>query len=299
MCARVPPVQRENVPLRSVAIFYVLAFSLSWLIEILQVAAARGLIHLQLPGAIGFLSPLAPMLAAGLMSVREGGMRGLRHLLGRLLRWRVAPAWYVAVLARFPVLGLVAVSLAYAVSGRTPDFSANYIRSVFPQFPQNLSPWLLVLPFLLYSILTTIPEEVGWRGFALPRMQERWGAVYASLAVGALWGLWHLPDFFYPQAVQSGISFPLFLAGTLSTSILFTWVFNGTAGSLLMVSVLHSSFNATDVFLPLLPQVTGTTLQLWLWVAVITLVAVTLAMARRLRDAVRRVRRVEQRQDEV
>ena len=294
-----PPVRRENVPLRSVAVFYILAFSLSWLIEIPQVAAARGFIHLQFPGVIGFLSPLAPMLAALLLSVREGGMPGLRHLLGRLLKWRVAPGWYAVVLVGFPALGLVAVSLAFAVRGRTPDFSANYIHNVFPQFPRNLSPWLLVPPFLLYSIVTTIPEEVGWRGFALPRLQERWGSVYASLAVGALWGLWHLPLFFYPQAVQSGISFPLFLAGTLSTSILFTWVFNGTAGSLLMVSVLHSSFNATDVFLPLLPQVTGTTLQLWLWVAVITLVAVILATARRLRDPVRRVGRVEQPQDEV
>jgi hypothetical protein len=85
-----------------------------------------------------------------------------------------------------------------------------------------------------------------------------------------------LPDFFYLQAVQSGISFPLFLAGTVSTSILFTWVFNGTGGSLLMVSILHSSFNAGDVFLPVLPQVTGTTLQLALYLALITAVAVIL-----------------------
>ena len=99
--------------------------------------------------------------------------------------------------------------------------------------------------------------------------------------MGALWGLWHLPLFFYPQAVQSGISFPLFLADTLSTSILFTWVFNGTGSSLFLVSVLHSSFSATDAFLPLLPQVTGTSLQLWLFAAVITAVAAILAMASR------------------
>jgi hypothetical protein len=85
-----------------------------------------------------------------------------------------------------------------------------------------------------------------------------------------------LPDFFYLQAVQSGISFPLFFAGTVSTSILFTWVFNGTGSSLLMVSILHSSFNSADVFLPLLPQVTGTTLQLALYLALITAVAVIL-----------------------
>ena len=284
--------RRERGPLRSVAIFYLLAFSLSWVIEIPQAAAARGLIHFQLPGAIGFVSPLAPMLAAMLMSAREGRMPEFRNLLGRLLKWRVAPCWYAAVLVGFPALGLAAVGLASAVTGRMPDFSANYIHDVFPQFPRNLSPWLLFPPFLLYSIVTSVPEEVGWRGFALPRLQERWGAAYASLVVGALWGLWHLPLFFDPRAVQSGISFPLFLAGTLSTSILFTWVYNGTGGSLLLVSVLHSSFNATDVFLPMLPQVTGSTMQLWLYLAAITAVVIIFVLARRLRPPRKRCRNI-------
>jgi hypothetical protein len=71
--------------------------------------------------------------------------------------------------------------------------------------------------------------------------------------------------------------------GTLSTSILFTWIFNGTGRSLLLVSVLHSSFNATFVFLPLLPQVTGTSRQLWLYLAVITVVAVIVTVSGRLR----------------
>jgi membrane protease YdiL (CAAX protease family) len=270
-------------PLRSVAVFYVLAFSISWLIEIPQVAASRGLLHLQLPGIVGFLSPLAPMLAALLVSAGEGGWAKAGQLLSRLLQWRAAPWWWVVVLLGFPVLALVAIGLAFLATAHAPDFSNGYIRSVFPQFPRNLSPWLLVLPFLLYSIITSIPEEVGWRGFALPRLQERAGAVYASLAVGALWAVWHLPLFFYPQAVQSGISFPLFLAATLSGSILFTWVFNGTGGSLLMVSVLHSSFNASDVFLPLLPQVTGTELQLVFYLAVITLVAAFVAASGHLR----------------
>lgn len=89
--------RRENVPLRSVAIFYLLAFSLSWLIEILHVAAARGLIHLQLPGAIGFLSPLASLLAAVLMSVREGGMPGISF---RYLPPTMLPSFSMAMPSR-------------------------------------------------------------------------------------------------------------------------------------------------------------------------------------------------------
>jgi CAAX protease family protein len=267
---------------RSVAVFYLLAFAVSWAIVIPQAAAGRGLINIQLPGAVGFLSPLAPMLAAVLMSWREGGTAELKRLLRSLLVWRVAPRWYAVVLLGFPLLALVAVVIGFATSSHRPDLSASYIHNIFPQFPRNLSPWLLFLPFLLFSIVTTIPEETGWRGFALPRLQRSWGPVLASLVVGSLWGLWHLPDFFYLPSVQSGISFPLFLAGTVSTSILFTWVFNGTGGSLLMVSILHSSFNASDVFLPLLPQVTRTTLQLALYLALITAVAVILIVFGRL-----------------
>ena len=273
----------QDRTLRSVAVFYLLAFAVSWSIVIPQAAASRGLINLQLPGAVGFISPLAPMLAAVLMSWREGGTADLKRLFRSLLAWRVAPRWYAVVLLGFPLLALVAVALSFITSGHRPDLSASYIHSVFPQFPRNLSPWLLFLPFLLFSIITTIPEETGWRGFALPRLQRSWGPLLASLVLGSLWGVWHLPDFFYLQTVQSDISFPLFLAGTISTSILFTWVFNGTGGSLLIVSILHSSFNAGDVFLPLLPQVTGTTLQLALYLAVITAVAFILIVFGRLR----------------
>jgi membrane protease YdiL (CAAX protease family) len=266
-----------------VAVFYFIAFALSWSIVIPQAAASRGLISVQLPGAVGFLSPLAPMLAAMLMSWREGGTAELKRLLRPLLAWRAAPRWYAIALLGFPLLALVAVVLSFVITGHRADLSANYIHNVFPQFRRNLSPWLLFLPFLVFSIVTTIPEETGWRGFALPRLQRRWGPLLASLVVGSLWGLWHLPDFYYLQAAQSGISFPLFLAGTVSTSILFTWIFNGTGGSLLIVSILHSTFNAGDVFLPLLPQITGTTLQLEVYLALITAVAVTLLVLGRLR----------------
>ena len=273
----------QDRSLRSVAVFYLLAFALSWSIVIPQAAASRGLINVQLPGAVGFLSPLAPMLAAMLMSWSVGGTAELKRLLRSLLAWRAAPRWYAIVVLGFPLLALVAVVLSFVMTGHRPDLSATYIQNVFPQFPRNLSPWLLFLPFLVFSIVTTIPEETGWRGFALPRLQRSWGPLLASLVVGSLWGLWHLPDFFYLQAVQSGISFPLFLAGTISTSILFTWVFNGTGGSVLMVSILHSSFNASDAFLPLLPQVTGTTLQLAVYLAVISAIAVILIVSGRLR----------------
>ena len=159
---------REHRPLRSVALFYFLAFTLSWLIEVPQAAAARGLIHIELPGVVGFLSALAPALAAIALSATEGGTAEVRRLLGWMLRWRVAPSWYAVVLAGLPLLGLFAVGLASVGTPRAPDLSAGYIHDVFPQLPSNLSPWLLVPPFLIYSIVTSAPEEVGWRVASAP-----------------------------------------------------------------------------------------------------------------------------------
>lgn len=177
----------------------------------------------------------------------------------------------------FPTLALISIGLGFLLSGQPPDFSSSYVGRALPQLPGVLSPWLLLPPFLLYSIAATIPEEVGWRRFALPRLQRPFGPLWASLVVGVLWSLWHVPLFFSPDAAQSGISFPLFLAVTVFSSFLFTWIFDRTEGSLLMVVLLHSSFNASNVFLPLLPQVTGSDLQLLLFVGVIAVAATAVA----------------------
>lgn len=261
----------------AILIFYLLAFAISWLVQIPLVAAARGLVQVDLPDSLGFLSAVAPMISALVVTARLGGMSGVRRLLGRLLRWRVMLRWYAVALLGFPALALVAIGLGFLLTGRPPDFSNTYIDRVFPQFPSGLSTWLLLPPLLLYSIATTIPEEVGWRGFALPRLQSRYGSLWASLVVGVLWGFWHLPLFFSPDAAQSGISLPLFLAITVFSSFLFTWVFNRTGGSLLLVVLLHSSFNTSNVFLPLLPQVTGSDLQLLLFVGVIAVASTAVA----------------------
>lgn len=275
-------------------LFYVIAFAISWLVQIPIVAAARGLVQVDLPDSLGFLSAAAPMISALVVTARLGGMIGVRRLLSRLLRWRVTLRWYAVALLGFPALALVAIGLGFLLTGQLPDFSASYVGRVLPQLPGALSFWLLLPPFLLYSIATTIPEEVGWRGFALPRLQSRYGSLWASLVVGVLWGFWHLPLFFSPDAAQSGISFPLFLAVTIFSSFLFTWVFNRTEGSLLMVVLLHSSFNASNVFLPLLPQVTGSDLQLLLFVGVIAVAATTVAAVELSKSPVERAHRLSE-----
>jgi membrane protease YdiL (CAAX protease family) len=93
-------------------------------------------------------------------------------------------------------------------------------------------------------VLLGAVEEFGWRAYALPRLQQRLGALRASLLLGVLSACWHAPQWFIPQAGQSGFPFPTFVVWVVALSILFTWIYNATHGSLLLVILTHAATNA-------------------------------------------------------
>lgn len=108
--------------------------------------------------------------------------------------------------------------------------------------PIDLREFLRRLPLLFpLLILGPLSEELGWRGYALPHLQDSYNGLTASLIVGLAWSLWHLPLFFIPGTFHSiyGISFAAFTLGTTATSILYTWIFNSTGGSLWSAVVIH------------------------------------------------------------
>lgn len=92
-------------------------------------------------------------------------------------------------------------------------------------------------------------EELGWRGFALPRLQARMSALSASLILGLLWALWHLPLYLTAGHPLSEVFFGWFLLSILADAILFTWIFNNTRGSLLVVLLFHASIATSGLFL--------------------------------------------------
>ncbi len=120
---------------------------------------------------------------------------------------------------------------------------------------EGLTASLLVsYPFVFVAVAFgggPLGEEIGWRGFALPRLQLRYGALLATLLLGVLWACWHLPEFLTPsQGGGPGVGlaafyqqFPIFLLMVIALSIIFTWVFNNTLGSLFLVILLHTSFD--------------------------------------------------------
>ena len=134
--------------------------------------------------------------------------------------WRVEAQWYATVLLGMTTIGLLAV-LLYALLGGPASFYSPAV------------PWF-VLPFaFLFGLLFGGPlnEEVGWRGYALPRFQADWNALRSSLVLGILWGLWHLPVFFIAGTSQSEMPLVAFMLWVVALSILFTWVYNSTGGA--------------------------------------------------------------------
>ena len=138
-------------------------------------------------------------------------------MLGRIVHWRVAPIWYGVVLLGPVLLMLAGLALEVALLGGRPP---------------SLGALIGVLPILVI-ITVTLGEEVGWRGYALPALQARYGALVSSVILGVLWALWHLPAFFNPDTHYSNLPFVLQLALQIPLAILFTWVFNSTGGACL------------------------------------------------------------------
>jgi uncharacterized protein len=96
---------------------------------------------------------------------------------------------------------------------------------------------------------SSMGEELGWRGYWLPRLQARFGALFSSILLGAVWGFWHLPLALTPGDLRSETFFGWSVLGTVATAILFTWVYNHTQGSLFVALLLHTSTNVTGLFL--------------------------------------------------
>ena len=174
--------------------------------------------------------------------------RGVRALLQSLASWRVSPIWYLAALL-LPLIISAAGMALLALLGQP-----------LPPLPRT-EPVGELLPLLVTTFVATLlyggplGEEVGWRGFALPRLQAWHSPLVASLILSVLWGLWHVP--LHLQGVYHGI-FPDGLPGiglrivtTIPTTILFTWFYNRTKGNLWLVVLLHTAVNnAAGFWLP-------------------------------------------------
>jgi membrane protease YdiL (CAAX protease family) len=228
--------ERSTIPL---IVFTALAWGMSWLIWLPQVAEARGWIdgsasiYLHLIGGIG------PAVAAILVTWRWSGRPGLRRLARQATAvrdWR----WNLLGLLGPVALFLVAVVIARVADGTWPDLSRFGGTDEYAALGVGLY-WLANLIFYGFG------EEIGWRGVLLPRLQAHMSALSATLILAVIWTLWHIPLFAFVDGYVAmdlagfGGLFFSFLTGAL----IMTWIYNGSGGNLLALALFHASLDIT------------------------------------------------------
>ena len=196
----------------------------------------RGSAALALGGPVFLLGVLAPGLVAVGLTASEGGRRAVGTLLGRMGYWKVGARLYAFALLLMPLTKLTVAALHRLLTGSWPSFGET-------------RPVVLLIVTAL-STIGQAGEEVGWRGYLLPRLAERTGLAVASLIVGAIWAAWHLPLFFAPGADTYGQSFPLYAAQVTAYSVLLAWLYWRTGGSLLLTMIMHAALNNTKDIVP-------------------------------------------------
>jgi membrane protease YdiL (CAAX protease family) len=238
--------------------YFVLVFVLTWAFWI-----PLALIHPFSPVLL-LLGNIMPSLVGIGLTALFSGKSGLGELFRRLGRVRVPLIWYAVVRLLVPVLQLVAIGIPTLLGLATIAFAFPVVG-------------------VLDSFYAGLGEELGWRGFALPRMQARQQALPASLLLGFLWGLWHLP-YNIALGVPLASIFIGAVLGTPALAVLFTWVYNNTKGSLFLMVLFHVVIDIVGYTI-LASNGIGSVLYLILqWVAV-TIVVVRAGAARLSRSS--------------
>jgi uncharacterized protein len=260
----------------SVLTYFALTFTISWGGILLVIGGLAGIpptteqFEMLLPFAVLALMA-GPSVAGILLTGVVYGRAGLRELLSRLLRWRVGFHWYAVALLTAP-LWMTAVGLALSL------LSTEFLPGTLTTSDKAAS----LLFGIAYGLVGGFFEELGWTGFALPRLRLRYGVFTSGLIVGVLWGVWH---FLMKIWVGGALGLAPFLAVDLFTAVLnltayrvlMVWVYDRT-GSLLVAMLMHASLTACMLIVT--PQATGLPLVIYnlisaaaLWVVVAALYA--------------------------
>jgi membrane protease YdiL (CAAX protease family) len=224
--------------MRSVLKFIALTYLASWLLWI----AAAGIMGwdvsqrswvVAVSGPLYLLGVFVPGLVAVALTERADGRTATLALLRRTVQLSGEARWYVFAAGYFVAIEL-AVALAHRIATGT-----------WPAF--NQTPWFVMLVAIVFSTPVQAGEEIGWRGYLLPRLSKRVGLPLASIIIGIIWACWHLPFFFVTGPDKPGQSFPWYVLGVTAVSIPMAWLYWRTNGSLLLTMLMHAAVNNTNI----------------------------------------------------
>ena len=211
------------------------AFGFSWALWLPAGLAARGSVELPLPAEIlTVVGSFGPMIGALVAAGRLGGRTEIRGLLARLRLRSTSPRWLLAAIALGSVTALPA--LVFLLTGGDVDRSAAL---------QHLA--VLPLHFLVVGVIGGgLDEELGWRGFAQPRLQRQLAPLPATIGLGLIWSVWHLPLWLDPTSAQSAYPFAVYTVVIVGHAIVTGFLYNASGGSILVAIAAHSANNAFD-----------------------------------------------------
>jgi membrane protease YdiL (CAAX protease family) len=233
----------QKITTRSLIVYFLLAFAITW---VLSTIATEGLLPFAIPTPLrnisGLLLHYGPALAAIILVGATGGRSAIRNFLGKLGQWRVGIGWYLFVFL-FPLLvHLAAVAIDVLLGGQWPAFMSA------AGLPVGNNPVLLIpVVFLAVFFQAGLAEEIGWRGYALPGLQRRYGALMSSILLGIIWWFWHFHPMNFSAVWPTAF---WFLFNILAFTILLTWVYNSTDGSILLAVLFHTVSNVCDWIIP-------------------------------------------------
>ncbi|GMG86634.1 type II CAAX endopeptidase family protein [Biformimicrobium ophioploci] len=215
---------RQNNHSRELTEFFLLSFLIAWAVWI---PILLGL----LPAALVPFGFLGPIVAATTLTARNSGKAGLKSLYAGLLRFKVSWVWYIAILTPAAITTVT-----------------HLVFSFFFGFESFIGLDKIVISYLVIAVFLIL-EEVGWRGYALPRLLNGHSALKASLILGVVWAVWHFP--FWSIIPIAGAPEPFFLfyitgtMGAVCMAVVLTWIYKNTGRSIALATLCHASFNAT------------------------------------------------------
>lgn len=213
--------------------YFVLTYAISWSIAVPLALQAQGIINTQLPAALHYLTMFGPALAALCMiRLLSDTLSGTHARARRSRRWKWWTIGFTSPLAMFVA--------AHVIGRLTRQPTPTWTTLGHVNFLPDLGLFAWCLWFACAS-----GEELGWRGFLLPRLQRRHSPLASSVLLAIGWAGWHLPAFFYvPSYAAIGlVLLPGFFIGILSGAIVLTWLYNRSGGSVLAAILWHASFN--------------------------------------------------------
>lgn len=230
----IEPTEKKNswIARHQLISFIILAYLITWSIALVISTCFPSV---QAHSWLSFLMLLGPTISAFAVSAAAGGLGGVKKLLAGFTRWKFNPIWYLATLSLTLIPLLVA--LVYMLMG-------NPVKGIQP----GTTVSVLLLNLLYTLLFGPIAEETGWRGFALPRLQQRYNALLSSLILGVVWAFWHFP-FYFISAGGVGIPFPIYIVLVTTITIFITWIYNNTKGNLAMCILAHFCFNFNSAFI--------------------------------------------------